>query len=136
MKLPSPQEITDDLDFLGDWDARYQYIIDLGRQVPSIPENLRLDEFIVHGCQSDVWLIPSREGDVFQFQVDSDAVIVRGLLGLIMAAYHGKTAQEIVDFDMAGFFAAIDLEKHLSPTRGNGLRAIVKKIQGLAEAGV
>lgn len=132
MNLPSVQEIIDDIEFLDDWESRYQYIIDLGKQLPEMPEADRLPELKVKGCQSDVWLITQTEGDTLHFRVYSDAMIVKGLLALVMAAYNHKTAAEITAFDIDGFFQAIDLEKHLSPTRGNGLKAIVAKIQTTA----
>jgi len=133
MNLPSTQDIVEDIEFLDDWETRYQYIIDLGKDLPKIDEAKRLPEFKVKGCQSDVWLIADASADKMQFQVDSDAVIVRGLLGLVMAAYNNKTPQEITAFDIDGYFKALDLERHLSPTRGNGLRAIVAKIQSIAK---
>lgn len=132
MNLPSTQEIVDDIDFLDDWESRYQYIIDLGKELPKLEEAERLPEFKVKGCQSDVWLIADASGEQMEFRVDSDAIIVRGLLGLVMAAYNKKTAAEITAFDINGYFTALDLERHLSPTRGNGLRAIVSKIQSIA----
>ncbi|WP_241971731.1 SufE family protein [Aliidiomarina sanyensis] len=134
MSLSEPAEIIDDIEFLDDWEARYQYIIDLGKALPKLPEEARVDELKVKGCQSDVWLLPKRQGDVLTFQVDSDAVIVRGLLALVMAAYNEKTPTEILAFDIDGFFQALDLERHISPTRGNGLRAIVGRIRELASA--
>lgn len=132
MNLPAPTEIIDDITFLDDWEERYRYIIDLGKALPKLPEEARRDEFKVKGCQSDVWLYPAADGEVLTFQVDSDAVIVRGLLALVMAAYNEKTAAAILAFDIDGFFQALDLEKHISPTRGNGLRAIVGKIREYA----
>jgi len=134
MNLPSTDEIVADIDFLDDWEQRYQYIIDLGKALPTIPEAERLPELKVKGCQSDVWLIADTSAEQMTFRVDSDAIIVRGLLGLVMAAYNNKTAADIVAFDIDGYFTALDLERHLSPTRGNGLRAIVSKIQHLASS--
>lgn len=132
MNLPSTQEIIDDIEFLDDWESRYQYIIDLGKVLPEIPESERLDELKVKGCQSDVWMITQHEGEQLQFRVYSDAMIVRGLLALVMAAFNHKTPKQILEFDIDGFFQSIDLERHLSPTRGNGLKAIVGKIQATA----
>ncbi|MEQ3696697.1 MAG: SufE family protein [Pseudomonadales bacterium] len=127
-------EIIEDLDFFDDWEERYKYIIDLGKELPPFEEQFRLDENLVKGCQSSVWLHSERDNNVFRFSVDSDAIIVRGLLALVLAAFDEKTAAQITDFDIDGYFAEIDLENHLSPTRGNGLRAIVAKIKALAEA--
>lgn len=133
MNLPTTDEIIQDLDFLEDWESKYQYIIDLSKSLPKIPEIERLDELKVKGCQSDVWLITNESQGKLLFRVDSDAVIVRGLLALVMAAFHRKTAAEILAFDINAYFKSIDLERHLSPTRGNGLRAIVNKIQVIAQ---
>ncbi|WP_298634060.1 SufE family protein [uncultured Umboniibacter sp.] len=127
-------EIIDDLEFFDDWEERYKYIIDLGKELPPFEEQFRLDENLVKGCQSSVWLHTERDNNVFRFSVDSDAIIVRGLLALVLAAFDEKTAAQITDFDIDGYFSEIDLENHLSPTRGNGLRAIVAKIKALAAA--
>lgn len=134
MSIPSTTDIIDDLSFFDNWEERYKYIIDLGRELPQIEEALKTQDRLVKGCQSNVWLAVDINGQRMQFAVDSDAHIVKGLLVLVLAAYHDKTAQEIVDFDIQAYFAEIDLERHLSPTRGNGLRAIVAKIQQLATA--
>ena len=93
------------------------------------------------GCQSNVWIQPgstqdAEKGEVLVFSVDSDAVIVRGLLGLVMAAYNEKTPAEVLAFDIDGYFSELDLERHLSPTRGNGLRSIVGRVQAIAKASV
>lgn len=132
MALPTTEEIIDDLSFFDDWEQRYAYIIDLGKHLPGMPEAMRSEDKLVKGCQSNVWLNPSRDGDVFVFDVDSDAVIVQGLLALVLAAYNGKTADAILAFDIDGYFRQLDLENHITPTRGNGLRAIVAKIRQIA----
>lgn len=134
MNLPSTSDIIEDIEFLDDWESRYQYIIDLGKALPKLEEHERLPEFKVKGCQSDVWLIDESNGDTLSFRTDSDAVIVRGLLALVLAAYQSKTAKGIIEFDIDGYFQSLDLERHISPTRGNGLRAIVAKIRSIAEA--
>jgi cysteine desulfuration protein SufE len=134
MTLATTTEILEDLSFFDDWEERYQYIIDLGRDLPEMAESLRTASRLVKGCQSNVWLDVDSDGEQLQFVVDSDAVIVRGLLSLVMAAYNNKTASEIVAFDIDDYFQRLDLERHLSPTRGNGLRAIVAKIQAIAKA--
>ncbi|EAQ33253.1 MULTISPECIES: SufE family protein [Idiomarina] len=133
MNLPSTDEIIEDLEFLDDWEQRYQYIIDLGKGLPGLPEALRKDEFIVRGCQSNVWLIAEQKDGRLLFQVDSDAVIVQGLLTLVLAAFHNKTPEQILAFDIDGYFKELDLENHITPTRGNGLKAIVAKIQSIAQ---
>ncbi|WP_289117184.1 SufE family protein [uncultured Idiomarina sp.] len=133
MNLPTTDEILDDLEFLDDWEQRYQYIIDLGKALPGLPEAQHKEEYLVRGCQSNVWLISEEKDGKLLFHVDSDAVIVQGLLTLVMAAYHDKTAEQILAFDIDQYFNQLDLENHITPTRGNGLRAIVGKIQQLAK---
>ncbi|MBH93640.1 MULTISPECIES: SufE family protein [Idiomarina] len=133
MNLPSTDEIIDDLEFLDDWEQRYQYIIDLGKALPGLPESQHKEEYLVRGCQSNVWLISEEKDGKLLLHVDSDAVIVQGLLTLVMAAYHNKAPEQILAFDIDHYFAQLDLENHITPTRGNGLRAIVGKIQQLAK---
>lgn len=129
-------EIIEDLEFFDDWEERYKYIIDLGRGLPVMAETLHTADRLVKGCQSNVWLDVSVDGDTLRFVVDSDALIVRGLLALVMAAYNNKTAVEIDAFDVDEYFQQLDLERHLSPTRGNGLKSIVGKIQSIARASI
>ncbi|MCR8924172.1 SufE family protein [Dasania sp. GY-MA-18] len=136
MALPSTDEILEDLEFFDDWEERYKYIIDLGKALPAMDESLRTPERLVKGCQSSVWIDVDLQDDVLHFVVDSDAHIVRGLLAVVMAAYSGKSPEDIVAFDVDSYFQKLDLERHLSPTRGNGLRAIVAKIQAIAKATV
>lgn len=129
----TPEEILDTLGFFDDWEERYKYIIDLGKQLPAIDESKKTEEFLLRGCQSQVWIDSTvNDGKLF-FEVDSDAHIVRGLLAVVLSAYNNKTPDEILDFDIDNFFAQVDLVKHLSPTRGNGLTAMVKKIQHTAQ---
>jgi len=134
MNLPSYEEIIDDIAFFDDWEQRYQYIIDLGKSIPSIDENLKTDDRLVRGCQSSVWLLSTEQNGKLQFQVDSDAVIVNGLLALVMAVFNDKTSTQILAFDIDGYFKALDLERHITPARGNGLRSIVLKVRAIAKA--
>lgn len=129
------EEIIDSLSFFDDWEDRYRYIIDLGKQLPEFPDVLKCEELLVRGCQSQVWLLtrPDGSNDNMQLAVDSDALVVRGLAAIVLAAYHNKSARELLAFDIEGYFSSIDLLKHLSPTRGNGVRAMVKKIRSAAE---
>ena len=132
--MSTTEEIVDTLSFFDSWEDRYKYMIDLGKALPEMDQSLKTDDRLVPGCQSQVWIEPKVDNGVFEFQVDSDAHIVRGLLAIVMAAYNHKTAQQIIDFDIADYFAKLDLVKHLSPTRGNGLQAMVEKIKQLAQA--
>lgn len=136
MTLPDSQEIIDDLAFFDDWEQRYQYIIDLGKSIPGLSDEAKTPDKLVNGCQSSVWLDSRIENGLVKFDVDSDAVIVQGLLALVMAAFNNKTPRQILDFDVDWYFAELDLERHISPTRGNGLRAIVSKIKALAKQSI
>lgn len=136
MSLPTPADITADLAFFDDWEERYQYIIDLGKELPSMADDLKTSDRLVKGCQSSVWMAHQAQDGQLHFSVDSDAVIVRGLLALVLAAFQKQTPQAILAFDVQAYFAELDLERHLSPTRGNGLRAIVQKIRALAQESV
>ena len=132
--MTTPEEIVDTLSFFDSWEDRYKYMIDLGKSLPTMDQSLRTDERLVPGCQSKVWIEPKFNDGIFEFQVDSDAHIVRGLLAIVMAAYNHKSAQQILEFDITQYFEQLDLLKHLSPTRGNGLQAMVEKIKQMAEA--
>jgi cysteine desulfuration protein SufE len=125
-------DIIDSLGFFDNWEERYKYIIDLGKELPEMDTSLRTDEHLVRGCQSQVWLVDEwRAGKLF-FQADSDAFIVKGLLGVVLAAFNGKPPGEILAFDIDAYFTRLDLLQHLSSTRGNGLKAMVKRIQDRA----
>ena len=141
MPLPSTEDIVDDLLFFDDWEDKYKYIIDLGKSLPAFDDDWRTPERLVKGCQSSVWIQPGSEqddskGEVLVFSVDSDAIIVRGLLGLVLSALNHKTPEDILAFDISSYFSELDLERHLSPTRGNGLRSIVNRIKSIAQAAV
>lgn len=128
------EDVKESLSFFDDWEDRYRYIIDLGRQLPAFPAELQKEEHLVRGCQSQVWLLMRMEDGRLALAVDSDALIVRGLAAIVLAALNRRTPAEVLAYDMEGYFAALDLLKHLSPTRGNGLRAMVGRIRDLAAA--
>jgi cysteine desulfuration protein SufE len=127
------QEIVDEFAFFGDWTERYQYLIDLGKQLPEFPEDLKTEEFRVHGCQSMVWLVPSGNADKLHFQATSDSAIVSGLIALVLRVYSDRSARDIVATEPR-YIEAIGLAKHLSPTRSNGLAAMLAKIKAYAAA--
>lgn len=125
-------DIIDTLGFFDGWEDRYKYIIDLGKELPPLAEAHKTETNLVRGCQSQVWLISeARDGRLF-FHADSDAFIVKGLLAVVLAAYNGKTPAEVAAFDIDAYFAELNLLNHLSSTRGNGLKAMVQKIQAIA----
>jgi cysteine desulfuration protein SufE len=125
------QAIADEFAFFGDWTERYQYLIDLGKQLPSFPEAWKTEDHRVHGCQSMVWLVPSGDASNMHFEAISDSAIVSGLIALVLRVYSDRSAQEIVDTEPR-FIATIGLAKHLSPTRSNGLAAMLAKLKGYA----
>lgn len=130
----SSDDIIETLSFFDDWEERYKYIIDLGRELPPLDDAQRTDEHLVRGCQSQVWLVSQQRDDRLFFDADSDAFIVKGLLAVVLAAYNGKRPADIRDFDIEQYFEQLNLIKHLSVTRGNGLRAMVQRIQATAAA--
>jgi cysteine desulfuration protein SufE len=125
-------DIVETLDFFDSWEERYKYIIDLGKELPPMAEELHTEDRLVRGCQSQVWLAQEYRDEKLYFQADSDAFIVKGLLAVVLAAFNGKTPSEIVSVDIVGYFERLDLLQHLSSTRGNGLKAMVKRIQDIA----
>jgi len=127
-------DIVETLAFFDDWEDRYKYIIDLGRELPDMPDELHTDDRKIRGCQSQVWIDTRLEQNRLQLSVDSDAFIVKGLLGVVLAAYNNKTPEDIRAFDIDSYFEQLDLLRHLSPTRGNGLRAMVARIRQIAGA--
>lgn len=127
-------EIIDELSGLDDWMDRYGYIIDLGNQLPAIDNSLKTPDRLIEGCQSRVWLDASRdeEGKI-NFTADSDAIIVKGIISMLIDVLSGHTPQEILDADLY-FIDRIGLSEHLSPTRSNGLLAMIKQIRAYALA--
>ncbi|KJS08705.1 MAG: Fe-S cluster assembly protein SufE [Gammaproteobacteria bacterium BRH_c0] len=126
-------DIIDTLSFFDGWEERYKYIIDLGKELPPMDEGKKDDAHLVRGCQSQVWIDTRLDAGRMWFETDSDAFIVKGLLAVVMAAYNGKPPVELLAFDIEDYFRRLDLLSHLSQTRGNGLRAMVKRIRSLAE---
>ncbi|MGF1726058.1 cysteine desulfurase sulfur acceptor subunit CsdE [Photobacterium nomapromontoriensis] len=116
------------------WEDRYRTVIQLGKQLPVLPDSLKQDQLKISGCESQVWLAHQQDKGIFHFIADSDARIVRGLITLVLAAYDGKDAEQIRAFDIDGYFDSLGLMAHLSPSRGNGLKAIVEQIKVLANA--
>lgn len=122
--------------FFDAWEDKYRFLIDLGKGLATLPDQHRVEENLVRGCQSQVWLLTRyhADGKRLNLAIDSDAHIVRGLIAIILAAYDGKTPNEILAFDIDALFRELDLVSHLSPTRGNGLKAMTSKIRTLAHS--
>jgi cysteine desulfuration protein SufE len=125
-------DIAADMAFLDDWEDRYRYVIDLGRNMPPLDDALKTDATRVDGCASQVWLVPRQEGDRLQFEGDSDAMIVRGLIAVLRSLYGGKRPDEILAIDAPGAFAQLGLDQALSSQRSNGLRAMVERLRETA----
>jgi cysteine desulfuration protein SufE len=136
--IPTLDAIRADFALLEDWEDRYRYVIELGRELPPLPDALRTEVNKVRGCVSQVWLHSTRRagagGPTFAFLGDSDAHIVRGLIAILLAIYQGKTAREILASDAAAVFAALGLKEHLTPQRSNGFFAMVERIRADAMA--
>ena len=120
--------IAEEFAYFGDWTERYQYLIDLGRKLPAFPDALKTDENKVQGCQSQVWMVANGDAQRLEFHAISDSAIVSGLIALLLRVYSLRGAQEILD-TAPGYIEAIGLAKHLSPTRSNGLAAMLQRIK-------
>ena len=130
------QAIRDDFAFLDEWEDRYRYVIDLGEALPPFPDEARTDKFKVPGCVSQVWLttdIGEGPDPIVEFQGDSDAHIVRGLVAIMLALFSGQRASRIVGTDAEAVLRDLGLDEHLTPQRANGLRSMVKRIKRDAE---
>jgi cysteine desulfuration protein SufE len=134
---PTPADaqaaIADEFSFFGDWSERYQYLIDLGRKLPTFPEEWKTEEHRLLGCQSMVWIVPEGNADKLVFHAISDSAIVSGLIYLALRVSSGRSAAEILATE-PDYVAAIGLAKHLSPTRSNGLAAMLAFIRETAQA--
>jgi cysteine desulfuration protein SufE len=128
-------DIKDTLIFFDDWEDRYRYIIDLGKELSTVPVSYRTDENLIVGCQSQVWLVCEYDeiNNMLLMAVDSEAQIVKGLAAIVLSAFNKRTPQAVTNFNIDTFFTDIDLFSHLSSMRGNGLRAMVKKILHIAK---
>lgn len=134
----APQSIDDVLEIFSllddDWESRYRYLIDLGKTVPPMPDALKNDATLVPGCTSKVWLVADVADGRFTFQADSDAHIVKGLVGLLFLLFNGRPAGEIASVDVEGIFDRLGLSGNLSPNRRNGFFAMVERIKAYGRA--
>jgi cysteine desulfuration protein SufE len=128
----SADDVRENFQFFDDWEDRYRFILDLGRQLPAMPVAYKVPANLIHGCQSQVWIQhQARDGRLY-FMLDSDAHIVRGLIAIVLSALNAKPAATIATCDIDSLFADLDLMRHLSATRGNGLTAMVNRIKQIA----
>ncbi len=125
------KELIADFELFEDWMDRYQYLIDLGRRLPDVPDEYKTDEFRIRGCQSQVWFVPEARDGRLYFEATSDAAIVSGLIALLLRLYNGRRPEDILRTP-ASFVAALDLDSHLSATRSNGLASMLQAIQRFA----
>ena len=130
---PCLDDIRSTFGFFDAWQDKYAFLIDIGKALAPLAEADRSEGNLVRGCQSQVWLVAHFDGGNLHLAIDSDAHIVRGLIAIVLAAYDDRPPRQILDFDIEGLFDELDLIGHLSPTRGNGLRAMVARIRSIAE---
>lgn len=126
-------EIIDEFSMFDDWEERYQYVIDLGNSLPLINEQYKTEDNIIKGCQSKVWLHGEQQDGEIVFTADSDAILTKGIIAILIRVFSGQKPQDILDADTA-FIDEIGLKEHLSPTRANGLVSMIKQIKMYALA--
>lgn len=132
-KIITIDELLEEFDFLGDWEERCDFLIDLGFELPPMPETEKTEANRVHGCQSMVWLttdLQESEGrKVLRINADSDALIVKGLIAVLLAIYQNRTPDEVLKIDVKDYFSRLQLDKYLSTQRKNGLMGMVERVQ-------
>lgn len=126
-------EVIEEFDLFDDWMDKYEYLIELGKQLDPLDAQYKTEDNLVKGCQSRVWLHPERKGDKMMYYADSDALISKGLIGLLLKVYSGQNTEEILQSEPY-FIKKIGLDQHLSPNRANGLASMIKKIKTYALA--
>ncbi|MCF0063685.1 SufE family protein [Dyadobacter chenwenxiniae] len=126
-------ELISDFELFDDWESKYEYIIDLGKQFPPLEEQYKTEDNIIKGCQSRVWLNAYMDGDLLKFEADSDAIIVRGLVSMLVKVLSGHTPKEIASADLY-FMERVGLHQHLAQTRSNGLAAMLKQMKAYGVA--
>ncbi|WP_395052277.1 SufE family protein [Flavobacterium sp.] len=126
-------EIIDEFSMFDDWDERFQYVIDLGKSLPLIDEKFKTDENTIKGCQSKVWLNGEKKEEIIQFTADSDAIITKGIIAILIRVFSNQKPADILDAN-TDFIDEIGLKSHLSPTRANGLVSMIKQIKMYALA--
>lgn len=123
------EEIAETFDFLDDWEDRYRHVIELGKAMPPLDDSFKVPALKVQGCASQVWLRPMIDNETFDFQGDSDAMIVRGLIAVLHALYSGVPVADVAAIDATAELGRLGLNEHLSSQRSNGLRAMVQRIR-------
>lgn len=128
------EDIAETFEFLDDWEDRYRHVIDLGKAMPPLDDSFKVPALKVQGCASQVWLRPIIEGGRFDFQGESDATIVRGLIAVLHALYSGVPVGDVAKVDAVAELGRLGLNEHLSSQRSNGVRAMVERIRSVASA--
>ncbi|KAA8730108.1 MAG: cysteine desulfuration protein SufE [Ewingella americana] len=134
MALPDKDKLVKNFSRCPNWEEKYLYVIELGGQLPALADEHRQDKNLISGCQSQVWIVmQTNEAGELSFAGDSDAAIVKGLLAIVFSLYQGLTAQEVVELDVRPFFTALELSQHLTPSRSQGLEAMIRAIRANAQ---
>ena len=132
--LDDIQDLIDDFAFLEDWEARYMHVIDMGKSMPPLTPDEKVDIHKVKGCVSQVWLVSDMVDGKFIFRGDSDAHIVKGLVAVVLRIFSNRTPEQITTINANEILKLLDLDEHLSPQRSNGLKAMIERIQSQARA--
>lgn len=127
------EELIENFSFFENWEEKYQYVIDLGRSLEPLDESLKTDVWKVQGCQSQVWLVPKFNNNTIHFYGDSDAILVKGIIAIVLLIYNDKTPQEIKSIAVEEIFVKLGLEENLTPSRRNGMMSMVAKIREYAD---
>lgn len=135
MATPAFEDIAETFEFLDDWEDRYRHVIDMGKAMPALDASFRVPILKVDGCASQVWLRPTPKDGLFDFQGDSDAMIVRGLIAVLHALYSGVPMEQVGSVDAQAELGRLGLNEHLSSQRSNGVRAMVERIRMVAALG-
>lgn len=125
-------ELIENFSFFDSWEEKYQYVIDLGHKLEPLDEKFKTDEWKVKGCQSQVWLVPEFKNGKISFKGDSDAILVKGIIAIVLAIYNNKSAEEIKKIDVNEIFVKLGLEENLTPSRRNGMMSMIAKIKQYA----
>ena len=128
------ETLIENFSFLESWEEKYQYLIELGEALPPLKDEYKTEAFRVAGCQSQVWLVPSFENGKFSFKADSDAIMVKGIIYILLSIYNLKDTDQIKNIEVEKIFATLGLREHLSPSRRNGMMSMVEKIRFYAES--
>ena len=133
--LPEKEKLVRNFNRCANWEEKYLYVIELGSKLPELSDSCRQPEYSVSGCQSQAWIVMQQAADGFiELQGDSDAAIVKGLIAIVFSLYQGMTPQQIVEFDVRPWFEQLALTQHLTPSRSQGLEAMIRTIRTRAQA--